>query len=141
MQTTVYYGEPNWNLRNMGTEWINRVAAEARTRVGADEIPSEADLLRLLEEDGVRLYHEPVAVPSCVLTERGPVITLPLDWRGEEGDRTLPHEAGHAMTRPGGGSLLRFLWPDDPKIERLARLWDRRDEIYADAFAAAWSGR
>lgn len=122
-------------------DWIDREVEIARARVGVQGHPTEADLLKLTEILGVRIVHAPVAVSSCVCTECGPVITLPSSWRGEEDDFTLAHECGHAFTNPGGGSLLRFLWPDCPRVARLARLWDRRDEQYADRFVKAWFRR
>ena len=121
--------------------WIKDLAEDARQRVGVTDHPTTQDLLRLVEASGARVIHRPVPSPYCVRTERGAVIVLPLQWKGEEDDEDLAHEAGHLLMCPGAGNLLRYLWPDNPRIERLARLHDARDEQYADRFAAAWFRR
>lgn len=122
-------------------DWITKRAVEARQLVGAGTHPTERDLLQLAELAGVTFIHAAVPCPYCTHTARGPVIVLPHYWRGDEDDWFLAHEVGHALLKPGGGNLLRFLWPGNPRIERLARLWDSRDEAYADHFADAWHGR
>lgn len=122
-------------------EWVYREAAHARARIGAtDRIPTEGDLLELIERSGVRLLHAPVPCAYCSHSERGVTIVLPLHWRGEEQDKVLAHECGHALTRPGYGNILRRLRPGCPRAERLAQLWDRRDEQIADAFVSGWFG-
>ena len=122
-------------------EWVYDLAEDARQRVGVNGHPTTQDLLQLADKSGVRVEHRPVPCPYCTRTENGPVIVLPLSWRGDEEDESLCHEVAHALTHPGGGHLLRFLWPDNPKIARLSRLWDRRDEAIADAFVQAWFRR
>lgn len=122
-------------------DWIAELAADSRRRLGVSDTPTEADLLRLIDLHGVTLICAPVGCPYCVHTERGAVIVAPLWMHGEGHTAALAHEVGHGLTRPGGGNLLRFLWPDNPRIERLAKLWDSRDEAYADRFAQAWHGR
>lgn len=122
-------------------DWITELAAEARRHVGVTDSPTEADLLRLIDHHGVTLIHAPVSCPYCTHTARGPVIVAPLWMHGEQHARLLAHEVGHGLTQPGGGNLLRYLWPGNRRIERLARLWDARDEAYADQFADAWLRR
>lgn len=118
-----------------------RAAKSARKRAGVEGYPSEAQLLRLTEAAGIKLAHEPVPVPSCARPPAGVVITLPLAWNGPEGDRMLAHEAAHAVLCHGGGSLLRAIWPDCPRAERLARLHDQREEAEAREFVRRWFKR
>ena len=122
-------------------DWVQREADAARLRLGVEGFPTEADLLRLTEAIGVRLRHADVTCPYCFLTDRGATITLPLSWRGEENDELLCHELAHAIFPQGSGKLLRFLYPGNPRMERLARIHDAKDEAVAEAFVRAWFRR
>ncbi len=119
--------------------WIRHLAEDLRERVGITGEPSDDELDRVAEELGAKIVHATVPVPYCVQTRCGPFIVKPYRWR-REGDNPYPHELGHAATNPGGGEVIRAVWPGDPKKERLAQLWIRRDEAYAEAFAEALKG-
>lgn len=114
--------------------WVEDVAQAARESAGIVGEPSTEDWERLAEQKGVEIVVAPVPCPYFVQTERGPRIVV-------SDPEQIPHECGHLYLRPGGGNLLRFLWPGETRVERLARLHDQRDESWADRFAEALRGQ
>lgn len=114
--------------------WVEDVAKAAYESAGiVGELTTE-DWERLAELKGVEVIYAPVPCPYIVQTERGARIVV-------ADPAQLPHECGHLFLRPGGGQIIRFVWPNSPQHERLARLHEARDESWADRFAEALRAR
>jgi hypothetical protein len=129
-----------FDLRGAEMEWIRRYVVGLRADLGIAGAPTELDLLRCLELfSSIRLQHAEVETAFCTsLPSGGALITLPRALRGREWERTVSHELGHARFTCGMYRLLRQMGADDPRLLRLARLWQWKEERIASTFAAAW---
>lgn len=114
--------------------WVEDVAKAARESAGIVGEPTAEDWERLAELKGVEVIYAPVPCPYYVQTERGPKIVVADPVQ-------LPHECAHLYLRPGCGQVVRFVWPNSPRHERLARQHEARDESWADRFAEALRGQ
>lgn len=120
-------------------EWVEERCEAIRLALRIPSLPVERDLYRLADWLGgcVILEHAEIEQGRCVhRPDRRAVITLPVRAMGRRMDESLCHELGHALLTMGVGSLLRQ--SDDPRLQRLAKLWTVQDEALAREFVMAW---
>jgi hypothetical protein len=121
--------------------WIVEQAINFRTRLHVRGLASEYDTWRLaaLLRDEAEILHRADADPVTIhRPERPPLIVLPCDLPPHRLCQVLPEELCHAHYGHGMGALLRQLAPEDRHIERLARVWDWKEEALAREFARVW---
>jgi hypothetical protein len=121
--------------------WVEERVEAIRLALRLREFPEDGDLYRLVEWlDGcIILRQAPVPVGMCVhRDDHRAVITLPEGVSGPERDLVLAEELGHYLLTCGMAALLRGMSEDDPKVLRIARRWEWRDEALAREFVQAW---
>jgi hypothetical protein len=121
--------------------WIVEQAKNFRVRLGVRGIADEGDTWRLaalLRDEAEILYTSAPAPAYIYRADRPPLIVVPHDLPPTCVCQVVPEELCHAHYQHGMGALLRQLAPDNCAIERLARVWDWKEEALAREFARVW---
>ncbi|MGV3721836.1 MAG: hypothetical protein ACO1SX_13065 [Actinomycetota bacterium] len=121
--------------------WVEERCEAIRLALRIPGFPSEGDLFRLIDWLGANagLRHSPAGAAGCMHLVGGrKVVVVPQRLNGKPLTWRMAHETGHALLSVGMGSLLRQMADADPRVERLAAVWDAQDEKRAEDFVLAW---